>query len=154
MTTQTKKAIQGKVARVLNSREVALNVGSVQGVEVDMLFDILTPKGYEIKDPDTGEVLGSLERAKTRVRVVRVLDRIAVAATFRKTEVNVGGDGERIRRYLYGENKAFEPPRWVTQYETLKTTESAWDELPDEDKHIATGDPVVQVFHDDDLDEF
>ena len=118
------------------------------------MFDILTPKGYEIKDPDTGEVLGSLERTKTRVRVVRVLDRISVATTFRRTEVNVGGDSARIRRYLYGENKAFEPPRWTTQYETLETTEAAWDELPDEDRRVFTGDPVVQVFHDDELDIF
>ena len=40
--------IRGKVARVLNSREVALNVGLNNGVEVGMCFDILDPKGEDI----------------------------------------------------------------------------------------------------------
>lgn len=155
MTTQTKEAIHGKIARVLNSHEVALNIGSAQGVEVNMLFDILTPRAHEIKDPDTGEVLGMLERSKMRVRVVRVLDKISVAATFGNVEVNVGGGrGEAVRRYLYGKDRLLKPPNWVIQRETIKTTEPTWDELSDEERHISTGDPVVQVFYDDDLNTF
>ena len=153
MTTQTKKAIHGKVARVLNSREVALNIGSEQGVEVDMLFDILTPEGYDIMDPDTGEALGSVGRAKTRVRVTRVQERLSVAATYRAKDVTET-EMKRSKRYAYKGVRLFEPPNWVIQRETIKTTEPTWDELSDEERHISTGDPVVQVFYDDDLDAF
>lgn len=36
--------LKGKVARILNSREVALNIGADAGVEVGMRFDILSDK--------------------------------------------------------------------------------------------------------------
>ena len=44
--------IQGKVARILNSRELAINIGSNNGVQAGMYFDILDPKGENITDPD------------------------------------------------------------------------------------------------------
>ena len=61
MTTLT-EPIRGKVAKVLSHREVVLNVGKKHNVEIGMVFDILF-RGYdEIKDPDTGEVLGGIDR--------------------------------------------------------------------------------------------
>ncbi|MCH8311261.1 MAG: hypothetical protein IIB17_12315 [Chloroflexi bacterium] len=55
MTAEVKR-IKGKVARILNSKEVALNIGRKNGVELGMLFNILDSKSYEIEDPDTGEM--------------------------------------------------------------------------------------------------
>lgn len=37
--------IRSKVARVLNSREIAIAAGAEQGVRVGMYFDVLDPKG-------------------------------------------------------------------------------------------------------------
>jgi len=67
------KPIRGKVARILNSRELAINVGSADGVDVGMYFDVLDPKGEDVKDPDSGEVLGSLigQRCALRLRKFR-----------------------------------------------------------------------------------
>ena len=56
--------IRGKVARVINSRELALNIGSEHGVRVGMLFDVIDPKGEDIVDPETGDIIGSLERGR------------------------------------------------------------------------------------------
>ena len=77
------KPIRGKVARVLNEREIALNVGTENGVTVDMHFDIIDPSGLHIKDPDTGRELGSIKRTKVRVRVTHVQDRLSIATTYR-----------------------------------------------------------------------
>ena len=63
--------IRGKVARVLNKHEIAINVGTAKGVAVGMYFDVMDAYD-EIEDPDTGEVLGSLERPKVRVKIVHV----------------------------------------------------------------------------------
>ena len=82
-----------------------------------MLFDILSPRGLGIRDPDTNEELGSIELAKARVRVARVYGKISVARTFRKTRVNVGSSG-------FSMSSLFEPPKWETQYETLRIDES------------------------------
>ena len=96
--------IRGKVARVLNSREVAINKGSDDGVKIGMIFKILSTKGSEIEDPDTGEPLGSVDLVKTNVKVTVVQERIAVASTYRSYRVNVGGARIRLNdsfvRYL------------------------------------------------------
>ena len=147
MTTLT-EPIRGKVARILNTREVALNIGSKHGVRLGMLFDIMIPGSYNISDPDTGDVLGSLDRPKTRVKVIQIKDSLSLATTYRKTSVNVGGQGFLAKRM-------FEPPRWITTYETLKTNESIEyraDPLSEEDSYVSIGDPVVQVFSDDEME--
>ena len=129
--------IRGKVARVLNSREVAINKGSDDGVEIGMIFKILSTKGSEIKDPDTGEPLGSVDLVKTSVKVTVVQERITVASTYRSHRVNVGGRGLALAGL-------FEPPKWETRVETLRIDEAAIKDLDEEDAIVYTGDPVVQ----------
>ena len=146
MTTQV-EPIRGRVAQILNTREVALNIGTNDGVKLGMLFDIMIPNSYNITDPDTGAILGSLDRPKTRVKVIQIKDRLSLATTYRKKRVNVGGVG-------FLASRMFEAPRWVTRYETLKTNESmehSADELSKADSYVSIGDPVVQVF-DEELD--
>jgi len=134
--------IRGKVARVLNSRELAINVGSRDGVVVGMYFDVLDPKGEDIRDPDSGEVLGSVDRPKVRVQVTKVQERLSVASTYKKNEVNVGGRGVN---FGLGLSDLLMPPRYVTRFETLKTTEKTWEDLDEKESYVKTGDPVVQV---------
>ena len=129
--------IRGKVARVLNSREVAINKGSDDGVKIGMIFKILSTKGSEIEDPDTGESLGSVELVKTRVKVTAVQKRISVASTYRSHRVNVGGSG-------FGFSGLFEPPKWETHIETLRVDEASIEDLEEEDAIVHTGDLVVQ----------
>lgn len=136
--------IRGKVARILNSREVALNIGTRDGVAVGMYFDILDPKGEDIVDPDTKEVIGSLARPKVRVQVAQAQERLSVARTFKKEKVNVGGRAHTFD-YFSDLQKTLLPPRWVTVYETLNTDEQTWEDLDEEKSYVKTGDPVVQV---------
>lgn len=133
--------IRGKVARVLNSRELALNIGSEHGVREGMLFDVIDPKGEDIVDPETGDIIGSLERAKVRVKVISVQNRLSVASTYKKERVNVGGVGIGSSAI----NQLFLQPEYVTQYETLKTEERTWEDLSEAESYVKHGDPVVQV---------
>ena len=136
MTTQT-KPIRGKVARVLNAREVAINKGEVDGVELGMEFTILSSNVQNISDPDTKEYLGSVQRPKASVKVTLVHDRLSVAETFRRRRVNVGGTGVGIG--------LFSPPKWEERYETLKLDDAPLEEIGEWDSYVSTGDPVVQV---------
>ena len=137
MTTQV-KPIRGKVARVLNDREVALNRGLDHGVSRGMEFDILSRNAQEVRDPDTDELLGSPQRPKVRVRVNLVYnDKMSVAETFRKRRVNVGGKGVGLG--------LFEPPKWEDHYETLRIEDARVDEIGELDSYVSRGDPVVQV---------
>src|SRR5437867_1472509 len=112
--------IEGRVARILNLRELAINRGSADGVREGMIFDVLDPKAEDIADPETGEVLGSVYRPKVQVKVFALEERLSLARTFHSTRVNLGGGG------LGGLAKAFEPPKWIERHETLKTSESTW----------------------------
>ena len=138
--TMPVQLISGMVARVLNSREVALNVGANDRVQVGMVFKILSQTGSEITDPATEETLGSIELEKTRVKVTRVYDRISVAETYLTRRVNVGGSGFGLGLSA----NLFAPPKWETRYETFEIDENTKLELDEAEAYVKRGDPVVQ----------
>jgi hypothetical protein len=133
------KPITGAVARILTARELVINRGAEHGVKVGMVFQVLDPKAEDIEDPETGEVLGSLDRPKVAVRVSSVAERLAVARTFKGRTQNVGGYG--IQTF----GRLFDPPDYVKRFETLKTDEQTWEDLDESESFVKTGDPVRQV---------
>ena len=142
MVTEQIATADDALERILNSRELAINVGSADGVDVGMYFDVLDPKGEDVKDPDAGEVLGSLDRPKVRVKVTKVQERLSVASTYKTYEVNVGGSGGGLS---FGLSNLLLPPQYVTRQETLKTSEKTWEDLDEKESYVKTGDPVVQI---------
>ena len=128
--------IRGKIARVLSTRDVAINRGDRDGVAVGMVFNILSTKGGDIKDPDTGEELGSVELVKTSVKIKAVYERVSVASTYRSQTVNVGGSGIAL-------TGLFTPPKWETRVETLKVNDNNIQDLEEREAFVNTGDPVV-----------
>ena len=132
--------IRGKVARVLDSRMVAINVGARQGVKVGMKFSIMDAEHGEIIDPDSGEPLGSLLRRKAQVKITVVSALFSVGQTFR----------QRNADNIFG--AYFGMPQ-KGQYETLRTNEETWDDLDEDANTISIGDRVVQVIEDGEEDE-
>jgi hypothetical protein len=146
------KPIRAKVARILNSREIVISAGSKNGVEIGMHFDVLDPKGEDITDPDTGEVLGSILRPKVRVKITKVQECLSVASTYKKKTINIGGQGE-IFGDLGNLSRSLLPPKYIEKYETLKTDEKTWEDLSEEESFVKTGDPVVEVKTETELQE-
>lgn len=79
----TDALIRAKVARILNNTDLALNKGAQDGVQEGMKFAILSDVGQEIRDPDSGEVLDSIQVAKTVVKIIHAAPRLSVGRTFR-----------------------------------------------------------------------
>lgn len=73
----------GRVAQVLNARELVINIGSDAGVTEGRRFKVLAEQAMDVTDPDTGEVLGTVDREKTRVEAVEVRPRISICRTYR-----------------------------------------------------------------------
>ena len=146
MTTRT-EPIRGKIARIINAREVILNIGQDQGVRVGMTFDILTPRGFNIRDPDTGENLGSFQRAKSRIRVIQTQDKLSLASTYRSRSV-----ADALAEAFFGNRASQTTTNRKNQFETLRTSIETWEDLPDDDSYVSEGDPVVQVFSDNELE--
>lgn len=112
--------IEGLVAKIVTDDELLINKGNPDGVEVDMIFEVLDPRTQNVTDPQTGENLGSLERVKARVRVVEVGDRISLAR-IRPSRGSALSDAARIVSGLPG---------------TSRLTSEVWPE------GVERGDPV------------
>ena len=137
--------ITGSVARILNARELVINRGTDDGVYEGMIFEVLSREGEDIRDPETNELLGSVDRPKVVVRVVQTEPKLSVARTFRSRQKNVGGTSAA---YLF--DRLFQPPRYVKEYDTLKTGERTWEDLDESESFVKTGDPVRQTTKYDD----
>jgi hypothetical protein len=138
--------IHGKVARILNTRELIINRGKSDGVRIGMRFAVLDTAGEGVTDPDTGEELGSLQRTKVQVEVTQLDNKICVGRTYVYREVNVGGSA-----YGYGDiARIFSPPKYERQYETLSAEDADWQPLSERDSIVKVGDPVVQIVTGDD----
>ena len=133
--------IRGKVASVINEREIAINVGTAHGVDIGMYFNVIDTQNGEIKDPDTDEVLGAIERPKVKVKVTHVQEKLSVASTYRTDTVNIGGDGGVLGPFA----RSLMPPKWVKKYETLRTEDKSLFPIYEEDSIVKVGDPIVQV---------
>lgn len=145
--TTINQPIKGKVAKILTARELVINIGSKNGVMEGMKFVVLDPKGEDIKDPETGHILGSIERPKIKVKIIKVQENLSVASTFQKKSVNIGGTASSLMGSAVSD--FFLPPKWIEKYETLKTKEKTWEDLDESESFVKTGDPVVQIIDND-----
>ena len=143
--TTTVGRLFGQVARILNRRELIINRGAEDGIEVGMVFAVLDRAASEVTDPETGELLGAIHRPKVQVVVRRVEPRLAIAQTV-TTRVNRGGSGID----WLGLSSIFAPPRYETRTETLQTDEPMLDDLEEADRYVRTGDPIEQILESDD----
>ncbi|MBI1311936.1 hypothetical protein GC176_11640 [bacterium] len=77
------KAERGRVAAILNARELVINLGNADGVTKGMRFAVLADEPIAIRDPESGDVLDTLDREKVRVRAKEVRERITICETYR-----------------------------------------------------------------------
>lgn len=142
--------LTGKVAGILNPRELAINIGANAGVEEDMIFRILGES--ELNDPDTGQRLGVVQYEKGRVKVVKVEEKFAIARTFKTYEVNIGGWGPDVsilfESAISAPARLFARPQWVTRVQTLKYEKTGLELAEREDEnsiYVKVGDVVELV---------
>ncbi len=133
--------IRGKVAAILTLSELVINRGSADGVQIGMQFAVLNSQGIDVKDPDTGEVLGSTEIVKTVVKIVRYRRRAPVS---RPDVPHDSREAGALDSFAMGALTGMTgtPDR----VETLETSQATLkQELSQEDSFVKIGDPVVQA---------
>lgn len=136
--------IRGKVVGFVNKREFVMNVGKADGVKVGMRFVVLKPGGVEVRDDD-GALLGTVEAAKTVVKVVRVqADHLSVARTFLvikgRPAVKTLEAMNQIYRQSTSLSALLDRPAVPDRVETFKVERS--DTLNDFDMNVEKGDEV------------
>jgi len=131
------KRIRGKVAAILSKRELILNLGTDDAVKVGMKFVILNSQGMNIKDPDTGAVLGTVEVPKTVVKIVRIDgDHLSVGRTFRTVQGSGG--------IMTGLSSIYGAPA-RTETLDIESGTSLKAELSEAESYIKVGDVAVET---------
>lgn len=127
--------LEGKVAQLLNERQIVINIGRLDGVEAGMRFAVLAGKPIEVLDPDTGRSLGTLDQDKVRVESTQVLDQMTVCTTYETKFV-----GSIV---FFDLAQTFAPGRIIPK--TLRATAAAYPApLSPEDSYVKNGDRVRQ----------
>lgn len=135
--------MRGKIAAILNVRELVITVGADDGVELGTVFKVLD-EPRPIIHPDTQESLGTVQREKVRVRIVDVQPKFSTGRTFEQYRVNVGGNGIGLSAIT---GMIGNPPKWETRTRTLKYDDTGLQYAPlSEAKAIVKiGDEVESV---------
>ena len=141
MTEKTPKArLEGRVASILNARELVINIGSDAGVERGQKFAVLAASPLRIKDPTSGAMLDEIDRDKIRVEAHEVRTKIAICRTYR---MKGGGAGLRLSDAASAKLvDMFGPSR----LETLRADDS--EKLPplsEKESYVKINDRVVAV---------
>lgn len=141
--------IEGKVAQVISERDLAINRGSSSGVKVGMRFKIVSSEPSEIRDPDTDEVLGSVEITKVEVEVVSVQENLSVCRTFKKMVIpgrprkpGAASSFSSLSESIFGDPGTPDTER----YQTLRSDESfVASEIDPGGSFVKRGDRAIQL---------
>jgi hypothetical protein len=129
--------LQGKVARVLSTRQLVINLGFSDGVVKGMVFAVLNPKALHIPDPDNPDTeIGSFELPKVLVKATSIHEKASIATTYRSRIVGGGFSGLNIP-------DIFQPS--IRVYDNLATDKGSAVDLEEGDSYIRIGDPVIEV---------
>ena len=128
--------IEGRVAQVLNERELVINRGLAHGIVRGMKFEVLAAEPVRIVDPEDATELGIVDRPKVKVRVSDAQERFAVCETF-ETKFISGG----LLNPDVSLARLFDRSRTLTV--TLKADESSLPPpLSEEESFVKVGDRV------------
>ncbi len=144
--------IRGKVAAIVSNRAIAVNRGSADGVTVGTRFAVLYPTSstLEITDPETGELLGSVDVPKVMVKVFRVAAaHLCVARTYRRIPGKPAGLSAFAR--VVGAADPFGRPAVPDAYESLSIDDNMRIDrrIDPNESFVEIGDPAVQVIGDE-----
>lgn len=137
------QGLRGRVAQILNERELVINVGEQDGAEEGMRFAVLAGSPVQIPDPETGEPLGWLDREKVRVEAIRVMERMSVCITY-ETRLVGGALG------LIDVSEMFRPKQQIPK--TLRATRDSYlAPLTAAESYVKIGDVVRELKELDDV---
>lgn len=135
---EKQKRLEGRVAQILNERELVITIGSDAGVKPGMKFAVLSETPLNILDPTTGAILDVLDREKVRVEASEVRLRITVCRTFRTFGSAAIVDRSALST-LFG-------TLGPLKHETLRVTDKSFPPpLAAEESYVKVNDRVVHV---------
>jgi len=124
--------ILGRVARIVDSHSLAINVGTQHGLKKGMEFAVISDELEHITDPDTDEIIGEIPCVKLKVRVRDTFSTMSIATTY-ETYTTGGGINSGVADMF--------APR-VERRERIRTDDKL---VAPEDWKVSVGDKVMQI---------
>ncbi|HRH41243.1 MAG TPA: hypothetical protein PKY82_06320 [Pyrinomonadaceae bacterium] len=138
-----KNRIEGRVAQILNARELIINIGEEKGVRLKMRFAVLASEPLEVRDPETGDLLDIIDREKVRVEATEVRAKITICRTY-KFKIISGGPLYTTLSGIGAIGDFTRPPQKIV--ETLEAKNSSLPPpLSPEDSYVKINDRVIQI---------
>ena len=132
------RRLEGRVAAILNARELVINIGAEDGVKPGQKFAVLAATPLEIRDPESESVLDTIDREKVRVEAHEVRLKITVCRTYRMK----GGFGGMLGASHIIADMMGSP----AVLETLSVKDSnVPPPLPEEESYVKINDRVISV---------
>ncbi len=141
------KVIEGKVTRILDEYRIVINVGRIDEVKEGMVFVVFTQSEDEIKDPDSGEVLGKLENVKDYISVAHVQDRFSTCVAREKKKMTKEGEAMGVQTLsgaMMAESMTARPESGKIDTEKLNVNTSQITGIPQLGP-ISVGDKISSV---------
>ena len=151
--------LQGRVAQILNARELVINIGRDVGVTEGMKFAVMSRSATKITDPDTGDVLDEIDREKVRVRATEVRPKITICKTYVVRTIPgrpgysgfSGFSGTDVLASLSKQLDVLRKPE--PERKVLDTLRADEQDLPpplsEEESYVKRGDRVIQIIEDE-----
>lgn len=110
------------VVKLVTDYELLVNMGKNDGAEAGLILKVLDTRTQNVRDPKTGEDLGSVDREKARVAIETVGDNISLCRVLGRTP---GGSLSAISTVMSGTSPLL-----------IRGPEPEWPE------GVSEGDPV------------
>lgn len=131
------------MAAILNSKELVINIGDQHGVRHGMKFAVLAESELEVRDPESGKLLDTIDREKVRVEASEVRKKISICRTYRIKKIPAGPLAKGALGII-SLAELSRPPREIP--ETLSIHDSSiLPPLPEEESYVKIKDRVIQV---------
>lgn len=125
MSDEELKKTLAKIAKVVDPFTVVINIGSIHGIEDGQKFLIFGESDEEIKDPDTGEILGNIPIPKGEGVAVLVDEKMTTIKSIEREPPKAPGQLIPLSAfagvtYFPGEEKPFNNPKRGDRVKLIK----------------------------------
>lgn len=138
--------LEGRVAQILNERELIINIGMSDGVEVGMRFEVLAESPLQITDPeDETRVIGTYDRPKVNVEAFDVEDHMSVCRTY-ETITTPGNMWWQVQQSPMITGLGIEAIPPTTRHVNLRASEDQYPApLSQSESYVKRGDRVREL---------
>lgn len=108
-----------KITKIVDETAFIINAGSENGIEEKDRFEILDTEGEEIKDPDSDEVIGTLNTSKGIIIANTVYPKMTIAKTriIGGQSINIASDILKMTHPYFKENTGHPEELLVDEYQ-------------------------------------